>query len=120
MRDEASEAAEGTGRMRRGASKKALAQRRHAKRRANERFGLTLNRHELQALTSAIRAGRFAFVERQSNRVTVWAGIVKGQSVCVVYDSKQHQVVTFLPTCDDRHVEAVEMASEKPWVKEAL
>lgn len=78
-------------------STKKLAQRKHAKRRANERFGLTLNRHQLADVARQIQSGKSVFVRRQSNRVTVHQVSV-GEAVCqVVYDSARNQIVTFLP-----------------------
>jgi len=80
---------------RRGKTKR-QAEAAHAKRRALQRFGLTLNSDQLQALSRMIRAGRSECIERESNRVSVhrleWQGCV----VVVVYDRLRKQIVTFL------------------------
>lgn len=73
------------------------AQRAHAKRRLRERYGLTVNRHDLCALVSLIQGGQGRMVLRQSNRVTVWEVPFQDQLLRVVYDSLRHEIVTALP-----------------------
>ena len=76
---------------------KASCQRRHAKRRAQERYGLTLNRAELERLVRRIQHGEATVLERQSHRISVFGLIVQGVSVRVVYDAKRKTIVSFLP-----------------------
>lgn len=70
-------------------------QRAHAKRRALERYGLTLNRHELEEMNA--KARRAQVLERQSQRVTVRAIQVGPVYIPVVYDQVRGTIVTFLP-----------------------
>ena len=77
--------------------RKKLAQNRHAKRRALERYGLKLTTPALKKIVAQIRNGQAAFVESQSNRVKKFLVIVEGKEILVVYDNKRHTVVTFLP-----------------------
>jgi hypothetical protein len=76
---------------------KKLAQRIHAKHRAQQRFGLTLNRHDLQRLVEQIQAGRARVIKRSSLRVSVLELAVDGVAIQVVYDHKRKNIVTFLP-----------------------
>jgi len=73
------------------------AQRHHAKQRAYQRYGWNLNKHDLNLLAKRIQRGDGRFVERQSNRVTVWDIDINGETARVIYDSQRHQIVTFLP-----------------------
>lgn len=79
------------------AMEKARSQRRHANRRAEERYGIIYGPMLREALIQQIQAGRGAFLKRQSLRLTVWELAVEGQVVRVVYDSKRQEIVTFLP-----------------------
>jgi len=69
----------------------------HAKRRLSERYGIAVDRVGLAEIVILIQAGKSRFVERQSNRVTVWDVPFRGQVVRVVYDTMRHAVVTALP-----------------------
>lgn len=77
---------------------KAKSQRKHAKRRALSRYGLALSRHHLDAIVLQIQSGKAKFVERQSNRVTLWEVSYEGHILPVVYDKIRKTCVTFLPT----------------------
>lgn len=50
---------------------KTTMERRHAMQRAQERYGLTLNRATRDQIVVSIRSGKSRMVKRQSNRVTV-------------------------------------------------
>lgn len=76
--------------------KKAKQQRRHARWRAEERFGVVFGPQESAAVVAAIRAGKATFVRRQSNRVTVFAVEVDGRPAHAVYDKHTKQVVTLM------------------------
>jgi hypothetical protein len=82
--------------MRRGRPNKRAAQMRHAKRRANERYGLHLNDNDLLAITRMIQHGEGTFVERMSIRVALWDLVWQGVPVRIAYDSERHTPVTFL------------------------
>lgn len=77
---------------------KLICQRKHAKMRANQRYGLDLNKRALQDMCNQIQTGTDAkFVARQSYRVTIWQIQYKGQQLWAVYDRIRHTVITFLP-----------------------
>jgi hypothetical protein len=84
--------------------KKKVAQRRHAKRRAAERYGLELNRHDMRTLVEQIQHGDAEFIERQSLRVSVWWVTVGGKRCRVVYDRLRKTIVTFLPEEPREHI----------------
>ena len=71
----------------------------HAKKRAEERFGVTLNRDDLYNVSSAIRGQKAKFKQAISNRVTAWIVSLPGTSeeAIALYDRKRHAVITFLP-----------------------
>lgn len=75
---------------------KATAQRRHAKRRLAERFGVEASNRDLAEWVAAIRLGRARFVERQSLRVTVWDVDHNGRTIRLVYDKHRGEIVTAL------------------------
>ena len=79
------------------ARSKKKAQNIHAKRRAIERYGLSLNKFALKEMVRQIQSGKAQFLERSSIRVTKWLVKHEGQMIPVVYDNKSHTVVTFLP-----------------------
>lgn len=75
---------------------KTQAERRHAKRRALERFGVALNRRQLAVMAAEIQAGRCELHYRQSLRVRVYRVKLGEQDALAVYDSHRGQVVSFL------------------------
>lgn len=76
---------------------KARALLRHAKRRANTRYGLDLTNNDLQEIVRLIKQQKAKFIERQSLRVTHWEVEYKGETLRAVYDKRRSQIVTFLP-----------------------
>jgi len=72
-------------------------QRRHAKRRASERYDLHLNRMDLKQLVTKIQNSDGKFVESLSLRTAVWLLEHEGKPVKVVYDRNRKTIVTFLP-----------------------
>ena len=75
---------------------KGKSERFHARRRFGERMGVTLTRKMHHDLVQRIREGKATFVERQSNRITLWRMNVKGESCVVVYDKARGNIVTVL------------------------
>lgn len=57
---------------------------------------MTLNRQQYQDLVKIIRTNKAKFIERQSNRLTVWEVEYTDQKLFCVYDSNRHKIVTFL------------------------
>lgn len=78
---------------------KTTAQRKHAKKRAEERFGVTLNRDDLRNVASEIRANKCKFHKTISNRVTAWIVRLPGaaEDSIALYDKNRKNVITFLP-----------------------
>ncbi len=86
--------------MQRRPDSKAKAQRKHAKRRASERYNLSINRHDQHEMVRMIQVGpgpNVRFVEKQSLRVSLWEIFFKDQWCKVVYDCQRKTIVTFLP-----------------------
>jgi hypothetical protein len=80
---------------------KLRAQRKHAKRRALERYGLGLGRSDIAEVVKKIQAGEAVFVEKQSGRVSVWDVEVGGKTARVVYDKLRKNIATFLPSAGE-------------------
>lgn len=81
---------------------KAASQFRHAARRAQERYGLDLNKDRYRQLCQFVQDGHGECLGKQSNRLTVWRIVVPLDGgihlTCnVVYDKQRHTIVTFLP-----------------------
>lgn len=76
---------------------KAKAQRKHAKRRARERYGLDLTSHDFQMIINAIRKRKSIPIKRQSCRISHHMVLYKRRWLRVVYDKNRRQIVTFLP-----------------------
>lgn len=74
-------------------------QRVHAGVRAADRYGIRYTEDVRRGLIADIQQDRkvVTFVERQSNRVTVWSFRRDGQDVPFVYDKIRKEIVTFLP-----------------------
>lgn len=79
-----------------GASLKTLHIRKHVKRRALERFGVTLNRSDIEALNEQIRTQppSAEFLSRTSLARTLWRVSLRGESAVAVYDKRRGTVVT--------------------------
>jgi 8-oxo-dGTP pyrophosphatase MutT (NUDIX family) len=67
----------------------------HSIRRGAERHDLSLS--EIAEIKERVRSGETTPVQRQSNRVCVHEIEHRGSYLYLVYDSKTHEVVTFLP-----------------------
>lgn len=76
--------------------------RRHASRRAHERYGIELCRSTRDEILAAIRAGRSRFVSRSTPvRAVHDVTLAGGARVRVVYDRRHHEIVTFLTWPED-------------------
>ena len=71
---------------------KRKAQIKHAMRRARERFGVEVSPGVLHDYVRRIQNREAKFVERQSNRITVWD--LDGKRL--VYDKQRKMIVTIL------------------------
>ncbi len=81
--------------MRKKAKKKSQFQ--HAQRRACQRYGLTVGPRKYEELCKKIQQQDCVFLEKQSNRVTMFAVQMEEQWLPVIYDKDRHSIVTFLP-----------------------
>jgi len=81
----------------RKAKGKKKAQLKHARLRFDGRFGIQLNDNEYLQLVNKIQKGNAEFVERQSNRVTIWNIEHNNKIIRVVYDKRTKVIVSALP-----------------------
>ena len=84
----------------RGGVTKRHAERIHAKRRASQRYGITLNKYQYREISKMIMKGQEFVLSRPSLARTIYLIEYMGKQMKVVYDKKRHQVVTFLPYAD--------------------
>jgi len=83
--------------MRREKMTKTQALRLHMRRKAAERFNITLTKNDRRDLVQQIQSGKAPFVKRESHRLShfiVTLGTV--QAICV-YDRLRKEPVTLLP-----------------------
>jgi len=77
---------------------KSQSQRIHAKKRATQRYGIELNKEKHKDLVSRIQNNKdVIFLEKQSNRISVFAILQGSIWVPVVYDRERKTIVSFLP-----------------------
>lgn len=84
-------------RRRKRTPKTAKVLRRHAGLRAAQRYGICLGQKEHDEMVYQIKRQKAKFVERQSNRVTIWIVEIDGQKIKVCYDAHRKAVITCLP-----------------------
>lgn len=78
----------------------------HSKRRAKERLGMNLTNRDLDSIVGMIRNNRGQFVEKQSNRVTLWKVHYRDNDMQVLYDKTRQCIITVF----DDSVEVVKHA----------
>jgi hypothetical protein len=69
----------------------------HAKQRAEERYGLNLNKHARHEIVQMIQTNQAEFVGKESNNRTLWRVQYQDQSLNVVYDKARSTMCTVLP-----------------------
>ena len=82
---------------------KAKSQRIHAKRRALQRYDISLNREDLEKIIQLIQTGKGRCIEKQSNTRTIFIVEYKGKDCKVVYDKLRKNICTFLPMEDKKN-----------------
>ena len=65
----------------------------HFQKRSLERVGVLLNE---KVIVNLIQENKLEFIERQSNRITVWRYVFMDKKYRVVYDKQRKQIVTIL------------------------
>jgi hypothetical protein len=69
----------------------------HAKQRAEERYGLSLNKEARREIVQMIQGNEAEFVGRQSNNRSLWRVNYQNQFLNVVYDKARSAMCTVLP-----------------------
>jgi AICAR transformylase/IMP cyclohydrolase PurH len=71
----------------------------HAKQRAEERYGINLNKHARREIVKMIQENseQAQFVEKQSNSRSLWKVNYRDTSLNVVYDKSRSTLATVLP-----------------------
>lgn len=80
---------------------KAKAERKHAKRRMVERFGIPIGDETIREIVAAIQKGTATFIAKQSNRVTLWELKIHDQLARVAYDKHTKEIITVLRPGDE-------------------
>lgn len=75
---------------------KAKCQIKHAKRRAVQRFDISLSQDDIQEMIREIQNSQARFVLKQSHRVSLFEVTAKGKQLIAVYDRQRKTIVTFL------------------------
>lgn len=76
---------------------KKQAQTKHAIQRAELRYGVVLNDHDLNQVVKLIQSGYSEIIEEQSNRVSIRKINYKNTDFILVYDKERKSIATFLP-----------------------
>lgn len=71
--------------------------KRHAKTRAQQRYGVCLTSDDLREIVHKIQDQEARFEERRSNRVSVFRVEHNGDEFRVMYDRQRKQIATFIP-----------------------
>src|SRR5271157_4892951 len=69
----------------------------HAKKRAEQRYGVELNHEDRLNVVKLIQSGEADFVAKQSNTRSLFKVDYEGSSLNVVYDKVRHALRTVLP-----------------------
>lgn len=69
----------------------------HAKRRAAQRFGVSLSDLEIAGFVESLRTRTATFVHRLDRGRSLWEVQLRGRPVRVVYDHAHEELVTVLP-----------------------
>ena len=86
----------------------------HAKKRAEERYGLNLNKEARHEIVSMIQSNQAEFVGKQSNTRTLWRVNYQEQSLNVVYDKARSTMCTVLPKEAHEFQTGYEFAEQTP------
>ena len=84
-------------RRRRSPKSKAKAQINHACKRLGQRYDIFADTKTIEAMVKYIQDGNAEFIEKQSNRVSVFKVTWADKDIKVVYDKMRKTIVTALP-----------------------
>lgn len=71
--------------------------REHARFRAQQRYGINLNRHTRKDLIQRIKTGKCLLLEKETNSRRKYLVEFEGQKVVVVYSKPRQEIITLLP-----------------------
>ncbi len=75
---------------------KARSEKKHARRRFAEHFDKELSNHDYDTLVKQIKDNKAEFVEKQSNRVSVFKVKTGDITAIAVYDKSRKTIITFI------------------------
>lgn len=75
---------------------KSFSQRKHAKKRLLQRFGILANREKYKQLCTMIMSGHSIPIVKQSNRISIHEVEFEGKKLKCVYDRNRHNIVSVL------------------------
>jgi len=70
----------------------------HAKKRAQERYGVSLSKQDMKEIAGWIRHNKARHIHTKSLTKAIWAVEIRGEEIIVLYDRKKRIVVTVLPS----------------------
>ena len=76
---------------------KAKAQQAHGRRRSIERYGVGLTKIAEREIIEKIQNGKATFLEKESNRISLFGVKYAGEETVVVYDKTRGTIVTLMP-----------------------
>lgn len=69
----------------------------HAKRRAQSRYGLTINKFRRRQIICLVQGRKGVFLKEHSKRVSEWKIVFEGKELRLLYDRNRKEIITFLP-----------------------
>jgi hypothetical protein len=86
----------------------------HTKKRAEQRYGLTLNKDDRREIIQKIQTNQAQYVGRSSLTRSLWQVEHEGQTMNVVYDKPRHTLCTALPTDAHEFQKSAMVQPEEP------
>lgn len=91
----------------------------HAKKRALERHGLTLNRYDMAEIKNHIANSKAICVSRESIDRARFYTVFRGKEMVVIYSRRHKTIVTVLPPgCKEEEMGRKVLADRKRWAEE--
>ncbi|TRZ50073.1 MAG: hypothetical protein D4S01_07380 [Dehalococcoidia bacterium] len=87
-------------------SLKARAHFKHTARRIQERFGVFMGPVLYSQLIKEIQTGVAQFIEKRSNRLSLFRTMYENQSLVLVYDKLRKTIVTVLHDTEQKEIDA--------------